>query len=662
MELSALPLPPHPHRFPRVPDAPPLQEEEPSRAVGRRPVAAVQLFDRPSSRDEEGFVGGSRLLRRVQEVGEERESDVFLGGREVVDLDSLGELPHLFRALEKGGDHDERLEIRRHASRQFELGKTAGPHELGDVAVDQGDRDFGRGDEREERQDDELPGGFARHRRKGERHREQRDGGDENRADVAGGRRCEVGAAQPLGERDAVSHLPLELGPAAGDQEVAGVGLPFVTRSARRLGAPDDAFGDLDLVQPGSTGEVLDRVPITVAGGEIHFGDPRPAAQRLFDEADGFEEVGPVDRGNVAHARDHVAHGHVRRDLFLVLEPHDLVGSQALLLDPFRQPGEGRGPLRVALPQPLEQVDRKGRREGLAVERPHRFFPRLSRRFPDAEEGVGERLRLLAGDPATDDALGQPAQVLDQDEAQRDRDGPELSHGERLRGLIRDDEAPQGFGVEPAVGVRDEGRRQRVNAGIALERSGVELRKLAVVVLRHVVANLPQLLLDDVEVVDEPLGGGRDRPFFADRVGHRPIGLEQNAAVLAETGEERAPLSEPVREPVLFSERARGLLQPLGRVELRPDRLLEAGKGEDRGLSRVPSHFRNGGRESAGLMDPDARRSCRAIPLTCCATSRRRRRWPPEPRGGRPRIEPCACCRACPIPVGPARSSSASSC
>ena len=63
-----------------------------------------------------------------------------------------------------------------------------------------------------------------------------------------------------------------------------------------------------------------------------------------------------------------------------------------------------------------------------------------------------------------------------------------------------------------------------------------QLGELAVVVRRQVVADLAELLVDDVEVVDEPLGGRRDRALVLDRPGQEAVGLEEDAAVLGDAG------------------------------------------------------------------------------------------------------------------------------
>ena len=83
--------------------------------------------------------------------------------------------------------------------------------------------------------------------------------------------------------------------------------------------------------------------------------------------------------------------------------------------------------------------------------------------------------------------------------------------------LVGAHETAQRLRIEAAVGVRDEGPRDAVHARIAGERSVGERRQLPVEAQRQIVADLAQLLVDDEEVVEQPLGGRRDPAFLARR-------------------------------------------------------------------------------------------------------------------------------------------------
>ena len=97
-----------------------------------------------------------------------------------------------------------------------------------------------------------------------------------------------------------------------------------------------DPLRDIEIVEtefPVRAREFLDRVPIAVAGREIH-----PAiyaagifAQRSFDQAHGLDKLAPVHRAQDTEAADAVAHRDLVRCLLLVLGLHQMVDRQTAL-------------------------------------------------------------------------------------------------------------------------------------------------------------------------------------------------------------------------------------------------------------------------------------------------------------------------------------------
>ena len=107
-----------------------------------------------------------------------------------------------------------------------------------------------------------------------------------------------------------------------------------------------------------------------------------------------------------------------------------------------------------------------------------------------------------------------------------------------------------------------------------------ELGKLAVIVRRQVVTDLPQLFVDDVEVVDEPLGCRRDRTFFPDGTRERAIRGEQDLAILGDASSEGRSTARIGGDHLCRGERGRVLLEPLDAEELGDDRFFEAIRGD----------------------------------------------------------------------------------
>ena len=119
---------------------------------------------------------------------------------------------------------------------------------------------------------------------------------------------------------------------------------------------------------PRASRQLFDRVPIAIARREIHLGEVAVGAQHRIDEAHALEELRPIDGGHQAHARDHVAHGHVHRALPLMLRADDLVGGRSLRSQALVQPGERRRHLGILIAQALNQLDREGRRQRRLLE------------------------------------------------------------------------------------------------------------------------------------------------------------------------------------------------------------------------------------------------------------------------------------------------------
>src|SRR5207248_1599137 len=79
---------------------------------------------------------------------------------------------------------------------------------------------------------------------------------------------------------------------------------------------------------------------------------------------------------------------------------------------------------------------------------------------------------------------------------------------------------------------------QAVDAGQPLMRAVGKLRQLAIEAGGKIVADLAQLVVDDVKVIDEPFRCRGDGTLFPDSAADRAIGLPQDATVLVDTGEQ----------------------------------------------------------------------------------------------------------------------------
>lgn len=91
--------------------------------------------------------------------------------------------------------------------------------------------------------------------------------------------------------------------------------------------------------------------------------------------------------------------------------------------------------------------------------------------------------------------------------------------------------------------------------------------------MREVFADFTELFFDDVEVVEEPLGGGRDGAVLADRVGQRAIDFDEAAAVLLDARQKPLPPPRPRRDAVLGGQRLGVLFEAFEAKQLASNRL-----------------------------------------------------------------------------------------
>ena len=80
-----------------------------------------------------------------------------------------------------------------------------------------------------------------------------------------------------------------------------------------------------------------------------------------------------------------------------------------------------------------------------------------------------------------------------------------------------------------AVGVGDQGNREGINARVVSQWTIGEFRQFPVITFWQVLANLTDLIIDYVKIVDQPLSRRRDDVFPANRFGQRAVSGHQRA-------------------------------------------------------------------------------------------------------------------------------------
>ena len=190
---------------------------------------------------------------------------------------------------------------------------------------------------------------------------------------------------------------------------------------------------DLELGELRAAAHLFDGVAIQVARREIHRGEIRRAVQRLVDETHALEELGPVDIRHEAHARDDVAHGHVRGALPQMLLLQQPLGAGALLRRVCDRATRSAGVTFGSWSRNrCTSCTAKAGANAAAFRSHAAQRVGVGLLSVHAEQAIGHRVGFLARGAAVDDALRDASQVLDEHDAQRDGHGPQLADGQRF--------------------------------------------------------------------------------------------------------------------------------------------------------------------------------------------------------------------------------------
>ena len=122
--------------------------------------------------------------------------------------------------------------------------------------------------------------------------------------------------------------------------------------------------------------------------------------------------------------------------------------------------------------------------------------------------------------------------------------------------------------------MRDVSPRDAENARVPFQRSVGELGQLPVISARQVVANLANLLFDDVKIVDQPLRRRRDRALLANGAGNVAIRLEQCPPVVAHARRNRPAAPRVAGDALRDGERLAVLFKPLDAEQFGTDQFV----------------------------------------------------------------------------------------
>ena len=231
----------------------------------------------------------------------------------------------------------------------------------------------------------------------------------------------------------------------------AGGAVRVVTRQLQR-GVGDFKFAELALAR-----DLLGDVAIAIAGGEIHLpiGAIGIGAQRLLDDAHGFDKLAPIHHCQETQAADAVADGHLVGGLLLVLGLHHLFDRQIAVGQPLLQPVQRHRERRTAALQSPHQFgyERFGhRRLGARHVRDHQHDT-FGVSLGGCDQTIGPLMGHVAIAAIGNHACTDASEILDQRQSQHDRDSPQLADLQRAEGLVGADEAAQAFAIDAAIAV-----------------------------------------------------------------------------------------------------------------------------------------------------------------------------------------------------------------
>ena len=132
----------------------------------------------------------------------------------------------------------------------------------------------------------------------------------------------------------------------------------------------------------------------------------------------------------------------------------------------------------------------------------------------------------------------------------------------------------QEAGIEAAVGVRGERPRDAVDARQSDQWAAVQCRKFPEETGRQQRADVADLLFNDVEVVEQPFGGRRNRALLVDGSSNGLVGADEYPRVVGAAPGEAEPRQAEIPGCLCFRKALGVLLESLRAEYFGPQRLV----------------------------------------------------------------------------------------
>ena len=278
--------------------------------------------------------------------------------------------------------------------------------------------------------------------------------------------------------------------------------------------------------------QLLDGLALPVPTEKVHapVRAGRIAAQHLFDEADRFDVLLPVERGTEAQTRNDVRHRGLSHTLTLVFAANHILGCGVTQRQMFVHGAPNRRGTQSVLANTMKHLDDE-RRTCESRDSGHSSFEW----FLDPRD--------ISVCVAPLNALGlhlvrQTTQVLQKRQLQHAGPGPELSDGQRGDALVALEETGQLLPIESTVAMAQDLQSDRVDANLAEMLSGGQRRQLTEVGPWQVSPNVGYLSCDEIEIIEEPLACGCNEPSGSHIFRQCAIRGAQDTRIVLESGKD----------------------------------------------------------------------------------------------------------------------------
>ena len=467
------------------------------------------------------------LLRRVAEIRQQGEVKVRIPIREMMNLQGLDQAINAFQAREHRGHDHHRAAIGSDAGGKIQAREQAGFHQQRGQPVHQRHGQLAGAKEENQGEQNEFPS--LHFERLGLLHEPER-GEQGEHPDAARIERQRKTVDASFDDRSpGPPHLrrASQHGLALVDQIEAHMGgpvfAPLLPGTVR--GQLDGALRDLRFRELAVPGQELDRMAIAIAGRKIHLAVNvgRVGAQGRLDQAQGLHELLPVHGAQETQTGNAVADGNLVGRLVLTLQMDQLFDGQPLFHEPLFEPAAREMQHRTVPRQTLAKFRHERTGEGQIgfrhVRHHHHEVGRVLLRH--VLQAIHPQVRQIAILPGDGQPGGDALEVFNQPQPQHDGNGPQLAQFQGCHRLVGGDEGAERSRINLRIHVRDQFEHDVVNARQSGGRAVHEAGQLPAVAPGQMPPGHLDLLFDQVEVVEQPFGGGSDAPAWIDGAGSR---------------------------------------------------------------------------------------------------------------------------------------------